>query len=188
MGQPLSLYLNGTTTDNGRVSSHVGYYHMRGGFELVGPCCNFCKKYARAQFAESGSVCKWPTIYVNNFFEVLLTIVLTTVITALTIPFFALMLVMGILVGLTCICEFKCCCNIFTMTCLCCFGLSSVGMTNRQVAISCFVLAYSLLLSYLYLPVYLILNILQIPFPYLVLEGLRYDMWFQKEDSQESNA
>ncbi len=122
----------------------------------------------------------------SNLIEVIMTIVFTCLFTALTIPMMIMCLLLGIIVGLTCIIEFNCCdCNIFSLTGMCCLGLKSAGMTNRRVALVSFAFAYGFLLSLLYFPFYIILNVLQIPFPYLMLEGLKYHKWFAKKEEPD---
>ena len=189
MGQPLSLNFHYTKSHNEIITHHTAYSYMRGGYESIGCCGTFRKETIRKKIDQTGSCCKWPTIYINNFVEVILTIVMTMIVTVITIIPFVLAFIFGILSGLTSFIEFNCCeCNLFAFMGLGCLGITTVGMTNRRVTIVCFATVYSIFISYMYLPIYIVLNVLQILSPYIMLALVKYDLWFTEKPSSQPNV
>lgn len=157
-----------TYTEEITEKFYRSYYHLKQGIAIKTACCAFAKEETRQRLASCTTLWAWLCIHCNNIFEVLLTLTASIVITVLSIFFWSLCCVGVVLLGVTTGLEF------------------SVGSTtNRQIFIFCFIWVRCLFASYLYFPFYILLNVIQIPFPYIMLNVLNYDKWFTENPVSE---
>ena len=176
----LSFHYNNTIND---VGTHFNYNHMRFTEFINDNCCSFLPLSKSAiRSAINGSderFYKWPLIYLCSFFQALFDLIITSIVTALSVLILLICFVAMVLFGLTTPFKFNC------EICKCVF--SGVSLTNRQIFLASLYVTLATLTSYIYFPVYVLLNILQIFLPHFTLCVLKYDLFFTKT-REESNA